>query len=85
MREHSSPGLRGVPIAVWRSLPEEILAQVAELLNLIEKEQCWPVEFIQAFVTMIPKASGGSRPQDQRPITVLDVLYRLWGKGIVME
>jgi len=63
------------------SLPEEILAQV---LNLVEKEQCWPVEFIQAFVTMIPKASGG-RPQDQRPITVLDVLYRLWGKGIVME
>ena len=35
-----------------------------------------------AYVTMIPKASGGSRPQDQRPITVLDVVYRLWAKGI---
>ena len=33
---------------------------------------------------MIPKASGGSRPQDQRPITVLDVLYRLWAKGVVL-
>ena len=34
---------------------------------------------------MIPKASGGSRPRDQRPITVLEVLYRLWSKGVVME
>ena len=34
---------------------------------------------------MIPKASGGSRPQDQRPITVLEVLYRIWAKGVVQE
>ena len=30
------------------------------------------------------EAAGGSRPQDQRPITVLDVVYRVWAKGIVM-
>ena len=29
------------------------------------------------YVALIPKASGGTRPQDQRPIAVLDVLYRL--------
>ena len=34
---------------------------------------------------MIPKASGGTRPQDQRPITVLDVVYRLWAKGIIQS
>ena len=34
---------------------------------------------------MIPKAAGGSRPRDQRPITVLDVLYRIWAKGIVLQ
>ena len=34
---------------------------------------------------MIPKANGGSRPADQRPITVLDVPYRVWAKGIVLE
>ena len=38
----------------------------------------------RAYVTMIPKASGGTRPQDQRPITVLDVLYRVWAKGVVL-
>ena len=34
---------------------------------------------------MIPKASGGSRPEDQRPITVLELLYRVWAKGITPE
>ena len=48
----------------------------------MEAEGVWPKELLEAYVAMIPKASGGSRPQDQRPITVLDVVYRLWAKGI---
>jgi len=73
-----------VSIALWRSLPDEVLSRVADLLTLVEKDGRWPEELIHAYVTMIPKASGGSRPQDQRPITVLDVLYRLWAKGVVL-
>jgi hypothetical protein len=34
---------------------------------------------------MIPKAAGGTRPRDQRPITMQEVLYQLWSKGIIME
>ena len=34
---------------------------------------------------MIPKATGGTRPRDQRPITVLEVFYRVWSKGIILE
>jgi hypothetical protein len=34
---------------------------------------------------MIPKAAGGTRPRDQHPITVLDIIYRVWAKGIVLE
>ena len=45
----------------------------------------WPPEWLDAYVTMIPKASGGSRPRDQRPITVLEVMYRIWSKGVVQE
>ena len=84
MRESSSPGIRGFSIALWQSLPDEVLSRVADLLTLVEKDGRWPEELIHAYVTMIPKASGGSRPQDQRPITVLDVLYRLWAKGVVL-
>ena len=84
MREGSAPGVRGVPIAVWKTLPEAFLKRVADLLHLIEAEGVWPRELLQAYVAMIPKPSGGPRPQDQRPITVLDVVYRIWAKGVTL-
>ena len=34
---------------------------------------------------MIPKSAGGTRPRDQRPITVLDLLYHVWSKGVVLS
>ena len=50
----------------------------------MELEGSWPSELLDGYVALIPKASGGSRPQDQRPIAVLDVLYRLWAKGVTL-
>ena len=61
------------------------MAAVARLLTLVEAGGRWPAEWLDAYVAMIPKASGGGRPRDQRPITVLQVLYRLWSKGVVQE
>ena len=58
---------------------------MARLYTLVEDQGCWPTEWLDAYVTMIPKASGGSRPRDQRPITVLEVMYRVWSKGVVLE
>ena len=60
------------------------MSAVSRLLTLVEDDGVWPAEWLDAFVAMIPKAAGGSRPQDQRPITVLDVLYRIWSKGVVL-
>ena len=85
MREGASPGRLGIPLALWKSLPVAWHAALARMLELVEAEGRWPPEWAQAFVTMIPKASGGSRPEDQRPITVLDVPYRLWAKAVVQE
>ena len=85
LREGSACGLRGLPILVWKCLPDEFLKGLADLLNLIEETGEWPDELLHAYVAMIPKASGGSRPQDQRPITVLDVAYRIWAKGTVLS
>ena len=58
---------------------------MARLLSLVEEAGSWPPQWTTAYVTMIPKSSGGIRPCDQRPITVLDIMYRVWAKGIVME
>ena len=84
MSSTSSPGVRGLPVSLWKALPPAFLSRVAALLNLVEGSGEWPREVLSAYVTMIPKASGGTRPQDQRPITVLDVLYRIWAKGVVL-
>lgn len=85
MREGAAPGVTGIPIAVWRSLPSPWPEAVARLLTLVEAEGRWPAEWVEAYVAMVPKASGGSRPQDQRPITVLEIIYRLWAKGVVLQ
>ena len=85
MKEGAAPGVPGIPLAVWKALPDPWLDVVARLFNLVEMEGVWPLEWLEAYVVMIPKASGGSRPRDQRPITVLPVVYRLWSKGVTME
>ena len=36
MRESSSPGVRGIPLAVWKSLPEAVLTRVGDMLNRVE-------------------------------------------------
>ena len=84
MRSTSSPGVRGLPMSLWKAFPSSFMERVATLLNLVESSGEWPAEVLSAYVTMIPKATGGTRPQDQRPITVLDVLYRIWAKGVVL-
>ena len=85
MREGAAPGLPGVPIAVWKVLPGVWMDGMARLLNLVEQEGIWPAEWLEAYVGMIPKGNGGFRPRDQRPITVLPLMYRVWSKGVSME
>ena len=77
--------MRGLPIYIWNVHHAPFLVRVATLLNVVEESGEWPQEVLAAYVTMIPKSSGGTRPQDQRPITVLDVLYRVWAKGVVLN
>ena len=71
MREAAAPGCMGVTIAVWRALQAAWHGSLARLFDLVEAAGRWPTMALQAYVAMIPKAAGGSRPQDQRPITVL--------------
>ena len=85
MREGAAPGLPGVPIGVWKVLPDVWLGAVARLFNLAERLGTWPADWAEAYVVMIPKAAGGTRPEDQRPITVLPFLWRLWGKGVARD
>ena len=54
MDEGSAPGVRGIPLAVWKSLPDDFLKRVSDLLGLVETEGRWPQELLSAYVAMIP-------------------------------
>jgi len=84
MRESASAGPLRVPIAAWKTLPDMWAEAVARVLELVEEEGRWLYEWLLAYVAMIPKAAGGGRTQNQRPITVWEVLYRLWAKGLTV-
>ena len=51
---------------------------LAFLLELVESTGTWPQGLLDAYIAMIPKADGDSTPLDQRPLSVLPVVYRLW-------
>ena len=46
MREAAAPGSLGIPLAVWKALPEAWHEVVAKMLNLVEAEGVWPLEWV---------------------------------------
>ena len=64
-------------------MPSWWFTTVACFLTLVEQHRRWPPEWLQAYVAMVPKSSGGTRPQDQRPITVPELVYRFRVKGTI--
>ena len=61
-----------------KALPLHWFSGLAILLELVETTGVWPQGFLDAFFATIPKADGDSTPLDQRPLSVLPVVYRLW-------
>ena len=52
-------------------------------MEFVETPGVWPQGLLDASIAMIPKADGDSRPQGQRPLSVLPVVYRLWGSFLL--
>ena len=48
MREAASPGMTGIPIVVWRALPDAWQDAVACMLQLVEDAGTWPTEWLHA-------------------------------------
>ena len=56
---------------------------LADFLNLIESlasrgEKAWPDAVLRGLLPLIPKEEGATEPIEQRPLTLLAVVYRLW-------
>eukprot|EP00972_Heterocapsa_arctica_P073884 10906677-Heterocapsa_arctica.AAC.1 len=69
-------GVDGWSPAELRALSRTPIQGLADLLNLIEKEQTWP-DGLHPIIALIPKEGGGSEGQ-LRPIIILPYIYRVW-------
>ena len=66
----------------WRELKVLLVAWfdgLARILAKVEEFGVWPDGLLDAYITMIPKVDGDATPLGQRPLSVLPVVYRIWG------
>ena len=78
LKNKSSPGIDGWSPKNFKYLKEGMLEWLVSIFNQIEDIVEWPSEWLQAFVSMIPKGEEAATPADMRPITVAVAAYRLW-------
>ena len=79
--KRSAPGTWDIPVPVWQTLPAAWNAAVARLLQHIQDTSEWPDNALDAYVVLIPKGQGNDI-NSQRPITVLQLLFRIFAKGV---
>ena len=79
-RAKKSPagGLDGWAWNEIKALPLPWFSGLAILLELVETSGIWPQGLLDDYISIIPKADGGSTPLGQQPLSVLPVVYRLW-------
>ncbi|CAG9319122.1 unnamed protein product [Blepharisma stoltei] len=75
-------GPDGVPAELIKE-GEEIMKEIYwRLIRRIWKERYLPVEMKEALVVLIPKKKGTKTPEDYRPITLLNTVYKILDKII---
>ena len=79
----TSTGLDGWCVADLLCLPDVLLNWLAELLTVIEQTGRWPRILARGFISLIPKGEG-MLPMQQRPLSVLSQIYRVWA-GVCLE
>ena len=83
MGVHTATGLDGWCVSDVLLLPVCLLDMLADILHLVEQTGCWPSVFATGYVSLIPKGEG-MLPMQQRPLSVLSQIYRVWA-GIRLE
>ena len=74
----SAGGLDGWEWRELKVLPVSWFDELGRILTRVEDLGVWPDGLLDAYITMIPKSDGDATPLDQRPLTVLPVVYRIW-------
>ena len=79
-RPATSAGLDGVTLQDLKALPDAALRNFTDMFHFAETTGSWPTQVVAGRVTCLAKKPAPGDALDFRPITVLGLLYRCWGK-----
>ena len=68
----------------WRELKVLLVAWydgLARILSKVEEIGVWLDCVLDAYIAMIPKTDGNATPLGQRPLSVLQVIFRVWASA----
>ena len=77
--KRSAIGPDGVSRQDLLSLPPQGTEDLLQILTSVELGQSWPQQLTTGFVIALEKIPGASATGQFRPITLLPIVYRLWG------
>ena len=83
MRAQSVGGLDGWPVAALRCLTPEVVRTVLVLWQATARTMCWPSAMLYIRTQLIPKSHDSVAVEDLRPISIMSVWYRLWGRCVL--
>lgn len=75
----TSGGLDGVSIHDLRCLPVTALQNFCDMFADAEHDGSWPSQLLEGRVACVAKCPEPSDVMDFRPISILGLLYRVWG------
>ena len=78
-KSSSACGLDGVSIKDLKSMPPAALSNFCDMYSTAEQTGQWPSQLLMGKVVCLAKVEQPSSVLDYRPITILGMLYRLWG------
>jgi hypothetical protein len=82
MRSNASPGPDGLNAAFYKSAWSSIASDVHSLVTSFYSSAFMQPEINQTFIVLIPKKIQSITPQDFRPISLCNVIYKIIAKSL---
>jgi hypothetical protein len=82
MRSNAAPGPDGLNAAFYKSAWSWIQQDIQKLVTDFYTYAHMPTEINQTFITLIPKKNQPTTPQDYRPISLCNVIYKIISKSL---
>ncbi len=77
-------GLSGIPAELFKKIPDEASRFLLKFAKEMEEKGHVPEQLLEGRICLIPKKGGGTSISDWRPLTILNISYRILS-GIIAK